>query len=60
MNIDLNDITPEDAEQFIRAEIESRGLDPETMRIVVDNIKHDKATRAMSFRFHFAKPDAPP
>lgn len=57
MRIDLNECSPEEAERLIRADIESRGLDPETMRVVVDSVKHDKATRLMSFTFHFAKPE---
>jgi uncharacterized protein YajQ (UPF0234 family) len=53
MNIDLAEYSVEDAAEILRAEIVRRGLDPSTMKILVDNIKHDQPTRKMSFTFHF-------
>lgn len=53
MNIDLSDCSAEEAADILRADIERRGLDPETMKIVVGNVKHEQATRKMSFTIHF-------
>lgn len=57
MNIDLSDFSAEEAADILRADIERRGLNPETMKIVVDNIKHDQQRRSMSFTIHFDHAD---
>jgi Cu/Ag efflux protein CusF len=57
MNIDLSVVSPEEAERLIRADIESRGLDPSTMKVKLDHLSFD-AARKMSFTFHFEGPEA--
>jgi len=59
MNIDLIEYSAEEAAEILRADIERRGLDPSTMKIIVDNIKHDQPTRKMSFVFHFENDQEP-
>ena len=44
MNIDLTNCSDEEFANMLRADIERRGLDPDTMKIVLDDVKHDKPT----------------
>lgn len=56
MNVDPTNCSDEEFAEMLRADIERRGLDPDTMKIVLDDVKHDKSTRKMSFYFHFDNP----
>lgn len=56
MNVDMTNCSDEEFADMLRADIERRGLDPDTMKIVLDDVRHDKPTRKMSFTFHFENP----